>query len=266
MNSKQIWTVLGALGLGFVFFGVVMGASMTLVMFNANASPDFVWFPLPVSIILFGAIYWAQRRWNIGLTRPADVPWARVYVVGVALTVLGLTVAIVQGKFTGMVRATEILEVEVSASFTLVYAIFMSVMAAVLAEATFRGVVQTRMQTVLGIWPTVIIIGVINVLAHRWGPEVTLNWLGLFVTLAGWTYLRWLSQSLWPPLILHTVANLLVAVALWFRGPFAHADLAASTVTVIAVVGLIALGIAAAFASPLKAQIRKLESSGDLAT
>jgi len=245
MNSKLVLTVFGALGLGFLFFGVVMGASMALVMFNANASPNIVWFPLPVTAILFGAIYWAQRRWDIGLTHRTDVPWARVFVVGIALTVLGLAVAIVQGRFTGMVRATELLEIEVSPLFSLTYAIFMSVLAAILAEATFRGVIQTRMQTVLGIWPTVIIIGVINVLAHRWGPELTLNWLGMFVTLAGWTYLRWLSQSLWPPLILHTVTNLLVAVGLWFRGPFIHAELANSTVTVIAIVGLVALGVAA---------------------
>jgi membrane protease YdiL (CAAX protease family) len=244
MNSKQIWTVLGALGLGFLFFGVVMGASMAIVMFNASASPDTAWFPLPVTIILCGAIYGAQRVWGIGLSHPVDVPWARVYVVGIALTLLGLAVAVVQGKFTGMVRATELLDVEVSPLFSLTYAIYMSVLAAILAEATFRGVMQTRMQTVLGVWPTVLIIGVVNVLAHRWGPEITLNWLGLFVTLAGWTYLRWLSQSLWPPLILHTVTNLLVAVGLWFRGPIIHAEMAGGTVTVVAVIGLVALGIA----------------------
>jgi membrane protease YdiL (CAAX protease family) len=261
MNSKQVWTILGSLGLGFVFFGVVMGASMGLVMFNANSSPEIVWFPFPAAAILFGAIYWAQRRWDIGLAHPADVPWTRVYVIGTALTVLGLAVAVVQGKFTGMVRATELLEVEVSPLFTLTYAIFMSVLAAILAEATFRGVMQTRIQTVLGIWPTVFLIGVVNVLAHRWGPELTLNWLGLFVTLAGWTYLRWLSQSLWPPLILHTVTNLLVAVGLWFRGPFVHAELANGTVMVIAIIGVVALSAAIVLAK----NVRKLGTGAAMA-
>ncbi len=262
MNSKQVWTVLGAFGLGFLFFGVVMGASMGLVMFNANVSPNVVWFPLPVTAVLFGAIFWAQRRWDIGLAHPANVPWARVYVVGIALTVLGLAVAVVQGKFTGMVRATELLEVEVSPLFTLTYAIFMSVLAAILAEATFRGVVQTRVQTVLSIWPTVILIGVVNVLAHRWGPEIIQNWLGLFVTLAGWTYLRWLSQSLWPPLVLHTVTNLLVALGLWFRGPFVHTELTNATVMVIAIIGLAALGVAAVLSPPIG---KRSGSSGNFA-
>jgi membrane protease YdiL (CAAX protease family) len=252
MKSKTVWTVLSAVFIGLVFFGVVMSASMGLVMLNANTSPNIVWFPLPVTAVLAGAIILAQRRWDIGLKRPAGVPWARVYVIGTALTVLGIAVAVVQGKFTGHVRATELLEIDVSPLFTLTYAIFMSVLAAILAEATFRGVVQSRMQTVLSVWPTVIIISVVNVLAHRWGPEITLNWLGLFVTLAGWTYLRWLSQSLWPPLILHAVANFLVAVGLWFRGPLVHADLANSTVTVIAVIGLVGLGVAVALAGDIR--------------
>lgn len=252
MNSKQLMVVIGSVVLGLVFFGVVMGASMGIVMLNVNWSPDIVWFPLPVTVVLAASIFWAQRRWDIGLTHPADVPWARVYVIGIALTVLGITVAIVQGKFTGMVRATELLDAEVSPAFALTYAIYMSVLAAILAEATFRGVIQTRMQTVLSIWPTVVIIGIVNVLAHRWGPELTLNWLGLFVTLAGWTYLRWLSRSLWPPLVLHAVANFIVAMALWFRGPFVHADLATGAVTVIATVGVAALVVAIALSRKIQ--------------
>ena len=265
MNGKTVWTVISAVLIGLVFFGIIMGASMWLVMLNANSTPDMVWFPLPVTVILVAAILLAQRFWDIGLTVPADVPWGRVYVIGTALTVLGISVAVVQGKFTGYTRATELLEVDVSPLFTLTYAIYMSVLAAILAEATFRGVVQSRMQSVLSVWPTVIIIGVVNVLAHRWGPEITLNWLGLFVTLAGWTYLRWLSQSLWPPLILHAVANLLVAVGLWFRGPLVHAELAGGIVTAIAVVGLVGLGVAVALARDV-GKSRSGANVGDITT
>ena len=101
------------------------------------------------------------------------------------------------------------------------------------------------MQKVLSIWPTVLIIGVVNVLAHRWGPELTLNWFGLFVTLAGWTYLRWLCQSLWPPLILHALTNFLVALGLWTNGPLIHAELANGIVLAVGIAGLAGLGIAA---------------------
>lgn len=252
MNGKTLWTIVLSIVIGLIFFGVVMGASMGLVTLNANTSPDIVWFPFPVTLILIVAILWAQRQWDIGLAHPADVPWTRIYIIGAGLTVLGVATAVIHGKFSGYVRATEILEVEVSPLFKITYAIFMSVLAAILAEATFRGVVQSRMQTVLSVWPTVIVIAVVNVLAHRWGPEITLNWLGLFVTLAGWTYLRWLSQSLWPPLILHAVTNFLVAVGLWFRGPLVHAELSAGTVTLVAVLGLAGLGIAIMLAKDVK--------------
>jgi membrane protease YdiL (CAAX protease family) len=197
---------------------------------------------------------WAQRRWNIGLTLPAGTPWTKVYIIGIALTVLGIATALVQGRYTGMVRATELLDAEVSPLFTVTYAFYMSIFAAVLAEVTFRGVIQTRMQTVLSIWPTVVVIGVVNVLAHRWGPELTLNWLGLFVTLAGWTYLRWLSQSLWPPLVLHTVTNFLVALGLWYQGPLVHADLPDGVVMSIAITGLAAIGLAASLSRGLRAR------------
>ncbi len=252
MNGKTLWTIVSSILLGLIFFGIVMGISMGLVMLNANVSPGFVWFPLPVTVVLVGAIIWAQRQWDIGLTYPAGIPWTRVYVIGTALTILGVATAILQGKFTGYIRETELLEVDASPLFGLTYAIFMSVLAAILAEATFRGVIQSRMQKVLSVWPTVVIIGVVNVLAHRWGPEIWLNWLGLFVTLAGWTYLRWLSQSLWPPLILHTLTNFLVAVGLWFNSPFVHANLTNTTVIIIAVVGLLSLGLAVAQARSMR--------------
>ena len=192
--------------------------------------------------ILVGAIYWAQKRWDIGLSHPRGIPWGRVYIIGIALTVLGVCTAVVQGSYTGMVRKTELFDdPQVGLLFQLSYAFGMSVLAAILAEASFRGIMQTRMQSVMGLWPMVITIAVINVLAHRWGPELTLNWFGLFVTLAGWTYLRWLSDSLWPPLILHGVTNFIVATALWFRGPFVHAELPVVTVALVAAAGLAGL-------------------------
>ena len=245
MTKEQLQVLAGALIRGFLFFAVVMGVAMTCVTANASLSPNIVWFPVPAVAVLAGAVWWAQQRWDIGLKSPADVPWGRIYVVGVALTLLGVSVCVVQGAFTGMVRQTELLGAEVSPLFALSYAILMSVFAAILAEATFRGIIQTRMQAVYGVWPTVFIIGVINVIAHRWGPEITNNWLGLFATLAGWTYLRWLSQSLWPPLILHTLVNLVVASGLWIWGPLDHGVLGAGTVIAFAILGLAALGGAA---------------------
>ena len=232
-----------AVVLSLVFFAVVMGISMTCVMFNARWSPNLVWFPLPVIALLAGSIYWANKRWRIGLSHPAGVPWGRVYAIGVALTVFGVCVAATQGVFTGKIRATEMYSAEVSPLFQVTYAFVMSVFAAILAEATFRGIMQTRMQTVLSVWPTVVIIAFINLVAHRWSPELVQNAFGTFVILAAWTYLRALAPSLWPALIVHSVCNLVFAIAVWFGGPIVYAELSTVTVAIIVAIGLAALGI-----------------------
>jgi len=241
MNTQTLRTLASAVVLSLLFFAVVMGASMTCVMVNARWSPEMVWFPLPVIALLVGSIYWVEKRWQIGLSHPANVPWVRVYAIGIALTVFGVCVAATQGVFTGKIRAVEAYGGDVSPLFQITYAFVMSVFAAVLAEATFRGIMQTRMHTVLSLWPTVVIVTVINLLSHRWGPELVQNWFGTFIILAAWTYLRWISQSLWPPLIVHSLCNLLFAIAVWFGGPIVYAELSPGTIALIAAVGLASL-------------------------
>lgn len=243
MNTQMLRTLAIAVLLSLVFFAVVMGVSMACVMFNARWTPDLVWFPLPVIALLVGSLYWAEKRWQIGLSRRTDVPWGRVYVIGIALTVFGVCVAATQGVFTGKIRAIEVYGGEVSPLFQMTYAFVMSVFAAVLAEATFRGIMQTKMHTVLSLWPTVITVAVINLLAHRWGPELIQNWFGTFIILAAWTYLRWLSQSLWPPLIVHSLCNLIFAIVVWFGGPIAYAELPGGTIALIVVTGFAALAV-----------------------
>lgn len=251
MNTQTLRALVSAVVLSLVFFAVVMGVSMTSVMLNARWSPDLVWFPLPVTAVLVGSIYWAERRWHIGLSYPADAPWGRVYAIGIALTVFGVCVAATEGVFSGKIRATELYGGEVSPLFQMTYAFVMSVFAAILAEVTFRGIMQTRMHAVLGLWPTVVTVAVINLLAHRWGPELVQNWFGTFIILAAWTYLRWLSRSLWPPLIVHGVCNLIFALAVWFGGPIVYAELSGETIALIVVVGLAALVVTIVLAKDL---------------
>lgn len=243
MNTQTLWTLVSAMVLSLFFFAVVMGMNMTFVMFNARWLPDLVWFPAPVIAVLVGSSYWAEKRWHIGLSNPVDVPWSRVYAIGIALTVLGVCVAATQGVFTGKVRATEVYGGDVSPLFQMTYAFVMSVVAAIVAEITFRGIMQTRMHKVLSLWPTVITVAVINLLAHRWGPELWQNWFGTLIILSAWTYLRWLSQSLWPPLIVHGLCNLIFAIAVWFGGPIVYAELSGGTIVLIVATGLVALVI-----------------------
>ena len=242
--SIRMRTVLVAILLGLLCFGVIMGATIGMIVLNTRVSPDFAWFPLPVTLLIVTALWFAEQRWHIGLRTTNHLPRGRVYALGVGLTLIGIAACAVQGHFTGYVRATELLDATVDRTFQRTYAIYMAVFAAVLAEAIFRGVMQVRMQTVLGGWPVVIIIGIVNVFAHRWGPEITQNGIGLFVVLAGWTYLRWISGSLWPPLVMHAGSNLIIAVWLWTRGPIAHAEQSLTGAFAVMIVGAL-LAVAA---------------------
>ena len=251
MDTQTLRTLGSAVVLSLVFFAVVMGVAMTCVMYNARWSPNLVWFPLPAIALLVGSIYWANKRWDIGLSHPAGVPWGRVYAIGIALTVFGSCVAATQGVFSGKIRAVEMYGGDVSPLFQVTYAFVMSVFAAILAEATFRGIMQTRIQTVLSVWPTVVIVAFINVVAHRWTPELLQNALGSFVILAAWTYLRALAPSLWPALVVHAVHNLVFALVVWFGGPIVHAELSTGTIAVIVAVGLAALVVTIILAKDL---------------
>ena len=258
-GARATLAVLSAVIVGILFFGVVMGAAVALVTLNTRLSPEFAWFPLPVTLILAAAIWFAERRWGIGLARrdAANLPTSRVWAIATAITLAGVAACAFNGYFTGYVRATELLDAPVDRTFQRTYAFYVSVLAAILAEISFRGIMQTRMQAALGLWPVVIIIGIVNVLGHRWGPEITQNGFGLFVVLAGWTYLRAVSQSLWPPLIMHAVTNLVIAGWLWNVGPIRHAEMPPAVVILLAVA--IAGGISVSLALARGSRARRPE-------
>ena len=234
-----------------------MGAAIGTVVLNAQVSPSVPWFPLPVTVLLFAAAWFVERRWGIGLSDGGPKPAGRVYALAGALTVAGVAACAVQGYFTGYARETEPFNADLSTAFNATFALYLSVYAAVLAELSFRGVMQTRMQHALSVWPVVLVIGVVNVFAHRWGPEITQNGLGLFVVLGGWTYLRWYAQSLWPPLIMHTVTNVIVAAWLWNQGPIVHADMTPFWAGVVAAVGVAALAWAATLTRQPEPSVRE---------
>lgn len=236
--------MLGSLLRGFAFFAGLMALSMGCVILNARLSPALVWFPLPVLVLVGGATLWAGHRWEIGWQPVRDVSVGHVFALAVAVTVLGVCVIVLQGAWHEMVRATERAPYEVSRAFSFAYAFVMSLVAAVLAEVTFRGIIQTRFQLILGHWPAILIVAALNTAAHRWGPALADQWLGYFVSLAGLGYLRWYSGSLIPPLVVHLVVNLLLAAALWWWGPFDQGQLGATTAGFLAALALIALMVA----------------------
>jgi membrane protease YdiL (CAAX protease family) len=251
MNTQTFKTLGSATVLSLIFFTVVMGAAMGCVMLNARWSPGLVWFPLPVIALLIYSTLWAEKRWDIRLNHPQDIPLVRIYLIAIAITVFGSCVSATQGVFTDKVRAVEVYSADVIPMFRITYAFLMSVFAAVLAEVTFRGIMQTRVHSVLSVWPAIAFVAFINLVAHRWGLALLYNAVGVFVILATWTYLRWVSRSLWPPLVAHTLHNLVFAAAVWFGGPIEYGKLSGGVIAVIVFVGLASLGVTIMLAKDL---------------
>ena len=254
MNRQQTWAVVVAIVVTMLFFSVVMGLGIGLVVLNERSAPDYPWFPIPVILLLIAAIAGMQRWRPIGLAIPNDVPWGRVYGFALAITVVGIVVCILQGTYHGYVRVSEGVQTEVSPAFALLYWFVMSVFSAVLAEAAFRGVMQTRLMAVMGVWPAIVIVSIVNTAAHRWNIELLQQWLGIFVTLAGWGYLRFLGRSLVPPLVAHGVTNFLLALGLWVWGPFDQGALGTGSLVLIAATGVVTLVIAIFLARSVTAQ------------
>ena len=135
-----------------------------------------------------------------------------------------------------------------SAAFQLAYGVTLGVIAALLAEVTFRGILQTRFESVLGPWPAILAVAAINTAAHRWGPDLAAQWVAFFLSLTALGWLRVVTRSLVPPLVAHGVANLVLGLVLWFAGPFHQGTLLTPenraglvSVVVIAILSLFAI-------------------------
>ena len=243
---KRVCRIALAVILGVGFFAVVMGGAIAAIRLNVSSQPELAWFPLPVTLLLVASAYLAERYGQIGfapLSR-ASLSNTRLWLIAALITNAGVMACAFQGYFTGYVRDAELLS-GVDLTFQRTYAIYMSVFAAALAEISFRGILQTRLQTILSPWTVIVLIGLLNVFSHRWDTDILQNGIGWFVVLAGWTWLRWLSQSLWPPLVMHVVINCIVALWIWYVGPIVHASMPGYMVAVVGIVGLVSLGLSA---------------------
>jgi hypothetical protein len=90
------------------------------------------------------------------------------------------------------------------------------VIAPLVEEPIYRLALCVPLVAIIGYWPTIVVSGaVFALLHHRYGnlsPENALAGL-----LLGWAYLR--SGSLALPILLHSVGNALVFLAVYFVMP-----------------------------------------------
>ncbi len=247
MNLKQVRDVAVPIIGGLLFFLVLLYACMATASYNIQWTPGFLWYPIPVLVLVIVPTLWVQSRWNIGLTIPPNVPWARVYAFAIAISIATFTVSTLQGSYNGFVRGGEGRAGDVGPLFVLANAFVISLGVAALAEVAFRGIMQTWLQKAIGMWSAILVVAAINTLAHRW-EGLSNRWLGIFVGLTALGYLRSMSGSLVPPLVAHMASNFLLATGLWLWGPWDLGAMGVPSLVSFAVLGLIAFAVAIYFA------------------
>ncbi len=253
MRWEQVRNVVVPIIGGLAFSRALLFTSLFLVFLNTRWTPGFPWYPIVVLALVIGATYLVQRRWDIGLTIPRNMPWVPIYAFGIAISVTGFAVATLQGAYHDLVRGTEVLAGDVSPLFQVANAFVISMTAATLAELGFRGIILPRVAKVMGVWPAIVLVTVINTAGHRWIDSST-RWLGLMVMLGGWGYLRQMSGSVVPPLVVHVTMNFLLATGFWFWGPWDLGAMGVPSLASLAVLALISFAAAIYFARSAQAR------------
>jgi membrane protease YdiL (CAAX protease family) len=262
-RGKQFLTLGCALLGGFAYFGLLMGLTQALMAANAASSPTIPWFPIPTLLAIVIATALIARRWEIRLNWPdGDAARRRkLYLCGLTGTFTAMCIAVLEDAYFDLTRVPVDTPEGVSAAFVLSVLIVIPLIASILAEVGFRGIMQTRFERVLPLWPTLLILAVLNALFHLYDPEQSFHWARFLALNISFGYITWLARSIVPALIAHIAMNVVEPVSEFVAGPVPMGELAAGTLAVAGLLGIGALVITVALArNIIKEQINVPDS------
>lgn len=245
MNKLKA-VILPILG-GLVFFNVLMGASLGIIALNASVSPAIPWFPVPAIGLVLLVTWWVNSRWPLRLAQPVG---GRAYAVTLLLTYAIISLGVLESWVNDATMPAPKFEGEaLSDGFQLTFLLVLPFIAAVLAEAGYRGLMQTALEKVMPLWPMLLLLAVLNFLMHAYDPEIGGQLLRLLGLNFAWGYMTWRTQSLRPALAGHILMNIAVPLAQYGSeqyGPGAvpFGDFPASTLILSGVCGAVALAAA----------------------
>ncbi len=237
MTSKQFLMLAATVLGGLVYFNVLMGVSMQVAFFNAGWSPTVPWFPVPLLALIWLVTWWVKGRWNIRLTVPPNVPWLRVYAFSFLAMFAAKSIKGLEGAYHGTTLAAPAFPQGVSTGFGLVFLLMVPIIAGVLAEITFRGIMQSRFEAVAPLWPTLVVLAIINTLSHMGFTDLSTQWIYLMAMNIGFGYTAYMAQSIIPVIVVHAVMNVIFPGAQYLWGPFALGELSGLSLAAIAVFG-----------------------------
>lgn len=207
---SQLRAVLVPVVTALLVFMLSMGICQGLVAGNAWLSPTLPWFPVATGLVVWMVIRWSGQRWPLRLGKPHR-SLGPACAVSVLLTAAILCVAVLENAWHGLVIPAPLWpDDNVSPNFQLVYLLVLPLLAAVLAEVAFRGSMQTQLESVLPLWPMLVLIAVLNMLMHFYDPHQFAQAFRLIALNLAWGYVTWRSQSLWPAMVGHVAMNMAV--------------------------------------------------------
>ena len=239
MTRRQVFTLIGAVISGLLYFGILMGVSQGLVAVNKQLTPAIPWFPLPAFILIGVTTWWLQRYWDIRLVRPTAgstaTTRAKIYAFGLLATVAALCIGVLEDAFYGLTRVTPVTS---RSTFDISFVIVLPFIASILAEVGFRGIMQTQLEKVLPLWPTLLGLAVLNALFHLYDPEQSYHWARFLALNLGFGYVTYLGQSIIPALIAHVAMNIVEPLSEYFWGPISMGELQNSTLILAVILGI----------------------------
>ena len=256
MKTRTKTILQGVVGGEVFFVGLTLVAVLTS-NYNVAQTPSFIWFPLPVYAVILLAIFWVNGKWYLGFRWPAEN--LRLPIIGFAVfsMIAAHAVLTLEGAYHGLVREFHMAPEGLGPYAALAYWIGITLAMSTLSEVGYRGIMQSRLMGVMGIWPAIAIVTFMNLISHRFDGLLERT-VGVIAILVAWGYLRHLSGSLFVTIITHILAifawDLFVGFMSTPGGGWDQGAMSPATLMGIAGLGVVSLGISVFFARGVKRQ------------
>ena len=216
LSAAQLLGLLVGL-VGVQYFGVRLGLWLALAMgADPSSGAPFLLATLGLPSVLGVAWVWFMAVWRepggwaaLGLSAPSR-RWLRLALLAAfGCFLLGVVVAVLATPIFGAPKGPPAPirpgEVAPTFAFAATFVLTGVLLAPLLEEIVFRGVIFAWLQPRLGFWPAAAIAAILHALVHFDAGAVA-PLTAIFVALA-WLYER--SGTLWAPVIAHGGHNLI---------------------------------------------------------
>jgi len=218
-----------------VIVGLIVATAGTLpwaflVRLNLDHLPSVPWSIIPAAIYLW--LFWkyikgagwpastSESRKNLLRANPLS---SEVWGAAILAGILGLvSLVLFSGVLNRMVKLPQqdISELSHVPSITVGFMVLMgSAVAGVVEESAFRGFMQKPIEQRHGPWVAILVTGIMFGLLHYSHPETTLALMPFYFFVAAiYGMLAWLTNSIFPGMILHALGDVFSGLNLLTTG------------------------------------------------